>query len=83
MKLSGDILKEFNLEPEEEKTFLQELLLKNEITHDYFNRELHQQKVIWIMRNCCQGAMDAYLHVNEYCTEKGLLGKYVSSGNRK
>ena len=37
---------------EEEKTFLRELLLRNEITHDYFNRELHQQKLIWNMVNC-------------------------------
>lgn len=45
---------------EEEKTLLRELLLRNEITHDYFNRELHQQKLIWIMVNCSQGALDVY-----------------------
>jgi len=35
---------------EEEKTFLRELLLRNEITHDYFNRELHQSAspVTWM-----------------------------------
>lgn len=35
---------------EVEKIFLREMLLRNEITHDYFNRELHQQKLIWIMK---------------------------------
>jgi hypothetical protein len=29
-----------------EKQFLTELLLRNEITHDYFNREIHLQKLI-------------------------------------
>lgn len=28
-------------ETDNEKIFLRELLLRNEITHDYFNRELH------------------------------------------
>lgn len=60
-----------------EKRFLQELLLRNEITHDYFNRELHQQKLIWIMQNCSEGAMDVYRNLNEYLMEHGLLDKYV------
>ena len=54
---------------EEEKTFLRELLLRNEITHDYFNRELHQQKLIWIMVNCSQGALDVYNEINDYCLD--------------
>lgn len=62
---------------EEEKTFLRELLLRNEITHDYFNRELHQQKLIWIMENCCEGALDVYYSLEKYCNEHNLLDKYT------
>ena len=65
---------------EEEKTFLRELLLRNEITHDYFNRELHQQKLIWIMVNCSQGALDVYNEINNYCLNHDLLESYVNKG---
>ena len=34
---------------EKEESFLKELLLRNEITHDYFNMEIHQQKLISII----------------------------------
>lgn len=60
-----------------EKTFLKELLLRNEITHDYFNHELHQQKLIWIMNNCSDGAMEVYHDIKEYCTEKNFSLLYV------
>lgn len=60
-----------------ERIFLKELLLRNEITHDYFNRELHQQKLIWIMQNCSDGAIDVYENIKRYCTEKGLNALYV------
>lgn len=63
---------------EEEKVFLRELLLRNEITHDYFNRELHQQKLIWIMVNCSQGALDVYNDINGYCLKHDLLKGYVN-----
>lgn len=46
---------------EVEKIFLREMLLGNEITHDYFNRELHQQKLIWIMENCSEGFLGRLL----------------------
>ncbi len=62
---------------EVEKTLLQELLIRNEITHDYFNREIHQQKLIWIMQHCMEGALDVYDHINGYCTEKNLLNRYA------
>lgn len=62
---------------EAERTFLQELLIRNEITHDYFNREIHQQKLIWMMQHCMEGALDVCNHVNAYCTEKNLLGRYA------
>ena len=62
---------------EEEKLFLRELLLRNEITHDYFNRELHQQKLIWIMQHCADGAVDVYNNIYEYCSKKNLLKKYA------
>lgn len=64
-----------------EELFLQELLLRNEITHDYFNRELHQQKLIWIMTNCCEGALDIHHNLEEYCTEHGLLDKFADNHN--
>lgn len=67
---------EFN-ESETEKFFLRELLLRNEITHDYFNRELHQQKLIWIMENCADGAVDVYHNLYSYCSEQGLLDQYA------
>ena len=62
---------------EEEKLFLRELLLRNEITNDYFNRELHQQKLIWIMQHCADGAVDVYNNIYEYCSKKNLLKKYA------
>ncbi len=61
-----------------EKIFLQELVLRNEITHDYFNRELHQQKLIWIMMNCSAGAVDIYHNLYHYCKEKKLLDSFVN-----
>ena len=66
---------------EEEKIFLRELLLRNEITHDYFNRELHQQKLIWIMVNCSEGAKDAYYNINDYCVAHNLLEKYTDKNS--
>lgn len=64
---------------EPEKTFLKELLLRNEITHDYFNREMHQQKLIWIMSNCALGAEDVYKNLYEYCKKYELLEKYIDN----
>ena len=62
---------------EKEKIFLRELILRNEITHDYFNREIHQQKLIWIMENCSEGALDVYHNIKDYCTKKDLLNDFV------
>lgn len=62
---------------EAEKIFLRELLLRNEITHDYFNRELHQQKLIWIMENCSVGSLDVYHNLDIYCREHNLLDRYA------
>ena len=62
---------------EAEKECLRELLLRNEITHDYFNRELHQQRLIRIMQDCSEGAMDVYKNLNDYCTEHDLLDKFA------
>ncbi len=61
--------------------FLRELLLRNEITHDYFNRELHQQKLIWIMTNCSQGAVDVYCEISDYCREKRLTERYINKSD--
>lgn len=62
---------------EAEQTFLRELLLRNEITHDYFNRELHQQKLIWIMENCSSGSLDVYYNLETYCRQHHLTDKYA------
>lgn len=62
---------------EVEKTFLREMLLRNEITHDYFNRELHQQKLIWIIENCSEGASDVYYNLEKYCTNRNFLDRYA------
>lgn len=68
----------FNFQQTEpEKLFLKELLLRNEITHDYFNRELHQQKLIWIMLNCAEGACEIYHNLYEYCEQQDLLERYI------
>lgn len=66
---------------DEEKIFLRELLLRNEITHDYFNRELHQQKLIWIMQNCSLGAQDVYNNLQEYCNNHNLLDLYTDKNS--
>ena len=63
---------------ETEQIFLRELLLRNEITHDYFNRELHQKKLIWVMNHCADGAMDVFWNIYAYCEQKQLLDKYVN-----
>ena len=63
---------------EQEKLFLRELLLRNEITHDYFNREIHHHKLIWVMTNCCDGALDVYENLYGYCKENQLLDKYIN-----
>ena len=60
-----------------EKIFLRELLLRNEITHDYFNRELHQQKLVWIMQSCSTGALDVYYNIEAYCRKHNLMEKYA------
>jgi hypothetical protein len=64
-----------------EKDFLRELLLRNEITHDYFNRELHQRKLIWIMENCSGGSLDVSYNIEKYCREHELLEKYVDKSS--
>lgn len=61
----------------QEESFLNELLLRNEITHDYFNREIHQQKLIWVMENCSDGAVDVYDDLRKYCEEQSLLDKFA------
>jgi hypothetical protein len=55
------------------KTVLNELLLRNEITYDYFNREIHQQKLISMMQNSMVGSADVYRHLYDYCKERDWL----------
>ena len=67
---------------EAEEAFLKELLIRNEIIHDYFNRELHQQKLIWIIEHCSEGALDVYNHLQCYCAEHSLLDKYANQNQK-
>ncbi|MBE5829958.1 MAG: hypothetical protein E7305_10965 [Butyrivibrio sp.] len=66
---------------EEEKQFLGEMLLRNEITHDYFNYAIHQQKLIALMQNCAGGAVDVYSHLAALCKERGLIDKYMDKNS--
>jgi len=63
-----------------EQAFLRELLLRNEITHDYFNREIHLQKLIGLMTHYSGGAVDIYNHLYQYCEKNDWLEKYVDKG---
>ncbi len=65
-----------------EQEFLRALLLRNEITHDYFNRELHQQKLIRLMENCSYGSMDICEHLEEYLKKQGLMEQYINKNVR-
>lgn len=67
----------------QEKNFLKELLLRNEITHDYFNWEIHQQKLISLMTQCSDGALDVYDNLYKYCKENNLLEKYLDKNSNK
>ena len=71
-----------NNQKEEEKHFLGELLLRNEITHDYFNREIHLRKLIALMQNYSEGALDVYKQLAMICQDRGLLDKYVDKNAR-
>ena len=62
----------------EERKFLENLLLRNEITHDYFNRELHQQKLITMMQNDISGAREAYQRLYDYCSAHALLSEFIN-----
>lgn len=67
---------------EKEKLFLKELMLRNEITHDYFNRELHQQKLVWIIEHCAEGALDVFRNLHEYCKRMKWMDQYVNNAVR-
>ena len=71
------------LQTEDEKGFLNELLLRNEITHDYFNREMHQQKLIAMMQNNMDGALDVYEHLFDYCEGHGWMKRFVDKNSGK
>ncbi|MBE5823670.1 MAG: hypothetical protein E7308_06325 [Butyrivibrio sp.] len=64
-----------------EKQFLGEILLRNEITHDYFNREIHQKKLIALMQNCSGGAGEVYEQLATLCKQRGLTDKYVDKNS--
>lgn len=67
---------------EDEKRFLSELLLRNEITHDYFNRELHQIKLIKMMQTCIAGSYDVFSNLQSYCMDLGLLEEYLDRNQK-
>ena len=68
---------------ENEKQFLKELLLRNEITHDYFNRDIHQQKLISLMQNYADGAVEVYEHLRYLCEQNKWMELFAdnSRGN--
>lgn len=66
-----------------ERKFLDELLLRNEITHDYFNREIHQQKLIAIMENYSAGALDIYDNLLRYCQDHNYMDLYANNSYKK
>jgi len=65
---------------ETEAAFLRELLLRNEITHDYFNREIHRQKLIGLMTHYSGGTLEVYEKLYQYCEKKNWLEKYIDKG---
>lgn len=66
---------------EEETLFLQELLLRNEIIHDYFNRDLHLKKLIGLMENCSGGSVDVYKDLYDYCVAHNLMEQYADKNS--
>ncbi|MBE5844197.1 MAG: hypothetical protein E7302_08455 [Butyrivibrio sp.] len=68
---------------ENEKHFLKELLLRNEITHDYFNRDIHQQKLIALMQNYADGAEEVYNHLRELCEKNGWMELFANNNRNK
>ena len=66
-----------------ERKFLDELLLRNEITHDYFNREIHQQKLIAIMENYSVGALDIYDNLLRYCQDHNYMDLYANNSYKR
>ncbi len=78
--ISSFVAHQFPLTDEGEG-FLKELLLRNEITHDYFNQEIHQQKLIWVMENCSSGAIDVYGQLHQYCCDNELLEDLLNKNN--
>ena len=61
----------------EEKSFLEQLVIRNEITHDYYNREKHQQKLISIMQNNIKGAEYVCRHLEEFCEQRQYMDKMI------
>ncbi|MBR1599587.1 MAG: hypothetical protein IJ661_11845 [Lachnospiraceae bacterium] len=62
---------------EKESKFLEKVLLRNEITHDYFNREYHQEELKSLMVSCSDGALDIVERLKEYCEKNGLLNEMI------
>lgn len=63
---------------ENEMKFLDNLLLRNEITHDYFNRDIHYEELIEIIINYSQGAIDLSNAIRNYCFKKGYFNDYLN-----
>lgn len=59
------------------KDFLKELVLRNELTHDYFNFDINEQKLISIMYNCPDGALQICDAIKEYCIKKDILQESI------
>lgn len=57
----------------ETRTFLKNLTLRNELTHDYFNEETNESKLVEIMINYADSPMKLSEYLYEYCKDNNLL----------
>jgi len=62
---------------DKENMFLEKILLRNEITHDYFNREYHQEELKSLMVSCASGSVDVVERLYSYCANKELLNEKI------
>lgn len=92
MKFNEDILKELGLEPNEKQEpvnvmrvsemldFMKQCAERIESKSRKYttSRELHQQKLIWLMENCSSGVVDVYKDIYTYCLKQELLEKFTN-----
>lgn len=64
----------------DEKGFLRELTLRNELTHDYFNSELNRQKLETLMISYSHGSADIWRNLKDYCISNDYMDSIVDKG---